>query len=77
VTVREHMALRLAATSYRSPGRRLDDALELVSLTPTAFWAMVGRALNDPEAERLYPTDVRRLRRLRDARRRQRSGRSI
>lgn len=76
MTVREHMALRLAATPYAHPAVRETHALELVSLTPTSFWAMIGRVLDDPEAERLYPTDVRRLRRLRDARRRQRTGRA-
>lgn len=76
MTVREHMALRLAATTYAHPAVRETHALELVGLTPTSFWAMVNRILDDPESERTYPTDVRRLRRLRDARRRQRSARA-
>jgi hypothetical protein len=67
------MALRLAAASYRHPAVRETHALELVGLTPTSFWAMVNRTLDNPEAEQAYPTDVRRLRRLRDARRGQRS----
>lgn len=67
--VRDWMCLDLAAAPYRYPARREADALELVGLTPTRFWAAVGRALDDPEAERVMPVEVRRLRRLRDGRR--------
>lgn len=72
MTIREHMALQLAATPYRHPARREADALELTGWTPTTFWAAVGRALDDPQALREMPSDVLRLRRLREARRRQR-----
>ena len=77
MTVREHMILRLAAATYRYPARREADALELVGLTPTRFWAAVDRLLDDPDALAAYPTVVRRLRRLRDARARQRSARRL
>lgn len=68
MTIRERMALELAARRYRYPARREADALELVGLTPTRFWATVDRVLDDPDAESAMPADVRRLRRLRDRR---------
>ena len=77
LSVREHMVLRLAATPYRSPGRRLDDALELVGLRPTPFWAAVDRLLDRPDALAAYPLEVGRLRRLRERRANARSGRRL
>ena len=73
LTVRDHMTLRLAAAPYRYPARREADALDLLGLRPTPFWAAVDRLLDHPAALAAYPADVHRLRRLRDARRRQRS----
>lgn len=72
LTVRDHMTLRLAGATYRYPAARESDALELVGLTPTRFWAAVDRLLDRPESLVAHPSTVHRLRRLRDARRRQR-----
>lgn len=77
MTVREHMILQLAAAPYRFPARREADAMELVGLRPTSFWAATGRLLERPDVLAAYPAEVRRLQRLRDARRRQRSVRQI
>lgn len=68
MSVREHMALRLAAATYRYPARREEDALHLVGLRPTPFWALVHRLLDRADVEAAYPREVARLRRLRDAR---------
>lgn len=73
MTDHDRLALMLAARPYRHPARREADALDRLSLTPTRFWALVGRLLDDPDAEREMPAEVRRLRRLRDARRMARS----
>lgn len=72
MTVREHMILQLAAVRYRHPAVRDTHALELVGLQPTSFSAAVGRLLERPDVLAAYPTEVRRLLRLRDARRAQR-----
>lgn len=72
LTVRDHMVLHLATTPYRYPARREADALHQLGLTPTRFHAAVNRLLDHPDALAAYPADVHRLRRLRDARRRQR-----
>lgn len=72
LTVRDHMALRLAGATYRSPGRRDADVREQLGWTPTAFWARVDALLDDPAALAAYPQDVARLRRLRERRARAR-----
>lgn len=69
VTDADRIALTLAAAPYRYPARREADALEQLGLSPTRFWARVHRLLDDPAAEAEMPAEVRRLRRIRDARR--------
>lgn len=73
LTVREHMIFTLAATRYLYPAERENDALELVGLTPTKFWAAVNRLLDRPDVLEAYPIDVRRLQRVRDGKARQRT----
>lgn len=68
------LALILAATPYRYPARREADALDQLNLTPTRFWALVHRLLDDPAAEEAMPAEIHRLRRLREARSRARVG---
>lgn len=77
MTVREHMTLRLAAARYRYPAVREMHALEFVGFRPTPFWAEVNRLIDRPDALAAYPTEIRRLQRLRDARRQQRSARRL
>lgn len=76
LSVRDHMTLRLAAAHYRYPGARESDAFELLGLSPTLFHRHVNELLDDPEALAALPMEVRRLRRVRDARRRARGQRS-
>jgi hypothetical protein len=73
LTVRDHMTIRLAAAHYKFPAARETDALEQLGWTATIFWRHVNRLLDDPEALATYPLEVKRLRRLRDARRRLRA----
>lgn len=77
LTVRDHMTLRLAFTPYSYPGARETDALELLGLSPTLFHRRVLVLLDRSEALAAYPTDVRRLQRLRAGRRRARSPRRL
>lgn len=67
------MTLRLAAAHYRYPGARETDAFEQLGMSPTLFHRHVDVLLDDPAALAAYPLEVKRLRRLRDARRRVRS----
>ena len=75
LTVRDHMTLRLAFTPFTYPAARATRALQTLNLTETRFWQRVDYLLTQPAALRAYPTDVRRLRRLRDARAQQRTSR--
>lgn len=68
----ERTALRLAASTYRHPAVRESHALEQLGLTPTRYWALVHGLLERPDVLVEMPTEVRRLQRLRAARRRQR-----
>lgn len=69
LTVRDHMTLRLAFTRFRYPAVRASRALAELGYTETRFWQRVDWLLALPAAEVAYPADVRRLRRLREARR--------
>lgn len=69
------LALRLAAATYKYPGARETDAFEQLGMSPTLFHRHVDVLLDDPAALAAYPLEVKRLRRLRDARRRTRSAR--
>lgn len=75
MTVREHMAIRLASQPFRYPGARESRALDELGWTPATFWLKVNALLDRPDVEAAYPMEVHRLRRLRDGRRRQRSWR--
>lgn len=68
MSVREHIVLRLAASTYRYPARREEDALHMVGLTPTRFWAAVHRLIDRADVAAHYPREVARIRHLRDAR---------
>lgn len=76
LTVRDHMTLQLAAAPYKYPGARETDAHDLVGMSPVVFHRHVNELLDHPGALAAYPLEVKRLRRLRDARRRVRSQRS-
>lgn len=77
LTVRDHMTIRLAAAHYAYAAARETDARELLGLTPTLFHRHVLVLLDRPEALAAYPREVRRLQRLRDSRRAERSARRL
>lgn len=73
LSVKDHMRLRLAGARYRHPAQRDTDALDQLGETPATFWLRVDHLLDDRAAMAAYPQIVRRLRRLREARREARS----
>lgn len=77
LTVRDHMAIRLAAARYKFEGARATAVREELRMSAPRFWQYVNALLDDPAALEAYPLDVRRLRRLRDARRRARRATSV
>ena len=72
MTDAEHIAIQLAAATYAHPAVRETHALEQLGMTPTRFWQHVHALIDRPDVLATYPTEVRRLQRLRDARRQQR-----
>ena len=68
MTIRERMALSLAARPFPSAQRREAEALWQVGLRPTPYHALVLRLLERADCEREMPVEVHRLRRLRDRR---------
>lgn len=68
LTIRERMALELAATPYRHPAVRENRALDELGLNPTAYWLLVDQLLDRPDALEAMPSAVLRLRRVREAR---------
>lgn len=73
LSVRDHMSIRLAAATYRYPAKRESDVLEQLGMTPATFWRHVNVLIDRPEALAAYPSEVRRLQRLRDRRRQARA----
>lgn len=68
LTVRDHMVIHLAATPYKYPAVRETHAREQLGYGPAAFWQRLNWLLEDERAEREYPSEVRRLVRLREKR---------
>jgi hypothetical protein len=69
MTDNEKAALALAAKHYRYPAARDTHALERLGMTPVRFAQVVDALLDRPDALAAMPSEVNRLRRLRDARR--------
>lgn len=70
----DRAALDFEGRWYRFAGRKDSDILSELGETPTVHYARVNRLLDDPDALAYSPVLVRRLRRLRDARRAVRTG---
>lgn len=66
--VRDHMTLTIAATHYAHPGARERHAYDHLGMTSPRFWRRVLWLIEQPDVEQERPLEVRRLRRLRDAR---------
>ena len=74
---RDTAILDLERTAWTLPGRKEDLVRERVGLAPTTYRKLLAALLDDPEALAYDPLLIRRLRRVRDERRRARyEGRS-
>lgn len=74
---RDAAILDLERTAWTLPGRKEALVKERLGLSPTTYYKLLGALLDDPEALAYDPLVVRRLRRVRDRRRRARyEGRS-
>lgn len=73
LTVRSTMILDFEGTHWKYPGAKETRIRELFSASSTTYYAELGRLLDLPEALAYAPMTVKRLRRLRDQRRAQRS----
>lgn len=73
LTIRDRMILDLESSWFKHAGAKDSTISHLFSMTPTRYYAVLNRLLSDPAAEAEFPLVVRRLRRLRDARRQQRT----
>ncbi len=65
LSVRDHMALQLAAPTFRHEAQREERAWQELGMSATRLWARVNWLIDQPEAEVAYPREVRRLKRLR------------
>lgn len=72
LSVRDHMAIQFASATYKFPAVRATQVREQLGWSEPVFWRRINHLLDDPAALAAYPMDVRRLRRLRDLRRRSR-----
>ena len=74
---RQRAILDFEGTWWREPGPKEAAIRARFELSPTRYYELLNELLEDPEAMDHDPLVVRRLRRLRDRRRRQRfEGRS-
>lgn len=76
LTVRDHMTLRFEDQHWKYPGARETAIRDLFGETPTRYAQRLNALLDRPDALAAYPTTVRRLQRLRDARRTLRTARA-
>jgi len=67
--------LEIESRTWRYAGVKEAHIRAELGMTPTRYYAVLNRLLDDPAAEAAYPQLVRRLRRLREARVRARSPR--
>lgn len=68
LTPQELSILEFERQWWRHPGSKEGAIRELFSMSSPRYYQTLNALLDRPEAELAYPTLVRRLRRLRDAR---------
>lgn len=68
LTVKDHMTLRFQERRWKYPGARNEAIWETFHETPTRHAQRLNALIDRAEAEAAYPTLVRRLRRVREAR---------
>lgn len=73
LTVRDHMTLSFEGRHWRFPAAKDSAIREQFGETPTRYYQRLNALLDNAAALGEYPTTVRRLQRLRDARRGRRS----
>ncbi|MDF9716052.1 DUF3263 domain-containing protein [Nocardioides sp. ChNu-99] len=66
--------LELEGTRFKYPGRKDTVIREMFDLSPAQFAQKINHLIDQPEALVWDPVEVNRLRRLRDARSKQRNG---
>ncbi|MCD4535623.1 DUF3263 domain-containing protein [Nocardioides sp. cx-169] len=71
---REHKTLQLEAVRFKHAGVKVGRIRELFGESETRYYARLDALLDEPAAVAAYPAVVRRLIRLRQARRVARSG---
>lgn len=74
LTVRDQATLNIAARTYKHPGARTDAIRHELGMSEARYAQVLNALLDNPDAEATYPALVRRLRRLREARRLLRAG---
>lgn len=65
---RDLAVLQFESRRYRQAGARVAAMREELDMTPTVYAQTLNRLLDDPDAERVAPQLIHRLRRLRDKR---------
>lgn len=73
LTVKDHMTLDLEAQWFKYAGAKETVVRDLFNESSTRYYQRLNRLLDQPAAMAAYPMVVKRLRRLREARRRERS----
>ncbi|MFZ3559001.1 DUF3263 domain-containing protein [Streptomyces sp. BH055] len=69
---RERAVLTFEGRSWASPGAKERAIREELDLAPVRYFQLLNALLDDPRALEFAPVTVNRLRRVRDARRRER-----
>lgn len=77
LTIREHMALQLEQSWWKWPAAKETRAREELGMSGVRYAQVVNALIDRPEALVAYPMVVRRLGRLREARRRARTQRDF
>lgn len=70
ISVRDHMRLQLEGVQFKYAAAKDARIWETFSERPTVYYARLNKLIDEPAAEVAHPATVRRLRRLREARRR-------
>jgi len=77
VSLTHRAVLEIESRQWRHVGTKEAHVRAELGMTPTRYYAVLNRLLDDPAAEAEFPLVVRRLRRLREARKRARSRRTV
>lgn len=77
LTDTELAILNLERSWWKYPGAKDTAVMERFGVTPTRYYQVLNALIDRPEALKHDPMLIRRLRRLREARQRQRSARRL